>query len=36
VTDKTEPEMKSILDTIGLEISVSTKVDNKGIIITKS
>jgi predicted sugar kinase len=34
VTDKTEQEMKSILDVIGLEISVSTKVDNTGIRIT--
>jgi len=31
VTEKTEQEMKPILDAIGLEISVTTKVDNKGI-----
>ena len=36
VTEKTEEEMKPILDVIGLEISVITKVDNTGIKITKN
>ncbi|HJJ43839.1 MAG TPA: GHMP kinase [Methanocorpusculum sp.] len=36
VTEKTEEEMKPILDVIGLEISVVTKVDNTGIQITKN
>lgn len=36
VTEKTEEEMKPILDVIGLEISVITKVDNTGIQITKN
>ncbi len=34
ITEKTEQEMKLILDVIGLEISVTTKVDNTGIRIT--
>jgi len=36
VTEKTEQEMKPILDSIGLEISVITKVDNTRIRITKN
>ena len=36
VTEKTEEEMKPILDVIGLEISMITKVDNTGIQITKN
>ncbi|HJJ53578.1 MAG TPA: hypothetical protein O0X66_03645 [Methanocorpusculum sp.] len=36
VTEKTEEEIKPILDVIGLEISVITKVDNTGIKITKN
>jgi len=35
VTEKTGHQRKLILDPIGLEISVSTKVDNKGILIAK-
>ncbi|HJJ30533.1 MAG TPA: GHMP kinase [Methanocorpusculum sp.] len=36
VTEKSEEEIKPILDVIGLEISVITKVDNTGIRITKN
>ena len=36
VTDKTEQDMKPILNSMGLKIALITKVDNKGMIITKN
>ena len=36
VTDKTEEYMEPILDSMGLKIALTTKVDNKGMLITKN
>ena len=36
VTERTAAEVMPILDTIGLEIAVETKVDNTGVVVTKT